>query len=430
MNDSLECKKQILAALNHSKDNSFPILISYGSGTRAGQARTLIVREISTRDQCWPQFKAEEESGEIRTYATIRILWILDQQGRKIENRERGDIFSRTQQRDAEEKHQLNDVFAGATENPDKQLNFGITKLDVASNFGHCFELSGLLRRSVVICTRKESKDSVFKALNYLMGRSEGRAWNVVGCLIEAGFYVPAWGRYLETIRLEGHVLRGAVRRLRDSSSSALATDVTQYQQQLAMYDKSRLRPATEDSDSLLDRVRLFEADLISYPNDLRIFLNKCPVSLGKYMAMSSARNYLNVFPSEDMGEKELQNLIQYGLVNACSALPIDELLGKMRATELYLMLTARGVKFKKRSLQNYLAYLNLNMDDEYESALRKSAWLHNKYIFAQPPEWSWEKFQDFRTTYTLMIKSIGNWLGGRPVSSVENEFYVRKNGW
>ncbi len=422
-----ECREQIVGVLRHSMEYQSPIVVAYASGSRAGQERTLTVVAIQL-DHDWPPFDAKEVNGEIRSYAPTRILWIIGSDGIRHENKERIKIRSQYQAACAMEQDELSRVFLG-TCNPGNQTALRVEDKPCADNFLESVVLISEQSRSVNVMFRKDAtREKVVPALKYLIGRSEGRAWNVAGCLLEAGFWAPAWAKYAQTLRLEGNVLRGATLRLRDSNLQCDDRGNIPYQErwrQCDIYNSSRLRPPSEDEDSLIDRVRLFEADIFLYPEDLMVFKGMPPVALGLYLTLSGGSSELEAFPSNEINATNLHLLIECGLLKKAAELPIQILIQKMRATELYAPIKARKVQLAKRGLRQYRDYFSANMDSEYETTLRASEWLSDKYMFVSPPHWSWEKLQDLRTIYVAMVKSVVLWLSGHPVGAGEGAYFL-----
>lgn len=420
--------EQRVDALRYSMDHQSPILVAYASGSRAGQERMLTVVS-GLENNNWSHFDAKETNGDINCYASSRILWIVDANGTRHENKERMQMFTQFQAAQAIEKDELSRVFLG-TCNGEDQPALDVKNMLCADHFQKSIVLTGDRAQSINVVFRMETaQEKIVPALKYLIGRSQGRAWNVVGFLLEAGFWVPAWAKYTQSLRLEGTVLRGATVRLRDSTAKCDNFSHYHYLDsgpQREIYDTSRLRPPMEDEDSMIDRLRLFEAEEIKYPEDLLIFKGLPPIALGVYVTTCTQSCGLIKYPSSEMDATNLHLLLDCGLLIQPADMPIQTLVQHMRATELYAPIKARNVKMAKRGLQQYYDYYSANMDDEYETLLRASEWLTDMYMFAPPTHWSWNKFLDFRTSYVAMIKAIVVWLSGRSVGVGENAYFLK----
>ena len=264
-------------------------------------------------------------------------------------------------------------------------------------------------------------------ALDYVRQRTPGKLWDIIGLLIECRFYCPAWLKYCNGMRKEGGVLRGNTPRLRErilSWNDAGNIRSEDYAHQLELYATSRLRPPSEDEDSLFfDRLRLFEGYNLDIPSLLDEF-NRLPVNtLGKFLTSASDSGQMDVLPSEAVANIDLANLLSAGFAVPAQNAPVAILLRRMKASELYLPIKARRLKLTSYGSQSYRDFYSAHMDDGFEHDLRASKWLEGQYVYTPPTE-DWEGFQDFRTYYSEMIGSTIRWIDSSWVGVGEERYF------
>ena len=200
-------------------------LAYYGGGSRQGQARQLLVKEISESAN---EMKVQEPHWpELKTYRLHKILWITSRSGHRVENKEaiqrRAEFQSEIQDRDKKLsilKSGAKLAFPGAgaialiAKLPATVADKAITMYAV----GHKVPtLSSKVsnqfwpRTAMITAKDSDSAERACDAINFLNSDGYLSIWRLLEIFLACKVTWPVWERFHRSLIAEGEALRASV---------------------------------------------------------------------------------------------------------------------------------------------------------------------------------------------------------------------------
>lgn len=290
-------------------------------------------------------------------------------------------------------------------------------------------------RRAIVHLQSRTDRLVLARALDD-MAYGFGRAWDHIAQLLSAQAYWPVWMRLAEDVRAEGERVRQGLPLLRHCEATLDPRRGIPFRdewERFKLYESEAtldLAPADPEDGG---RGALLESEELRLKPYFDIAKRVSPIALNTYFKETQRGYELIEVPNGGLPYSEQRQLEAAGLLVPASNAPLQVLMRRVIASELYAPIKERRLvnkqlKLPAYELPDYRAWYveNLPRDPELEPDLRGSAWLGTRAAFLPPPGVTWFQLQDFRFAYTQMLRDLALWLGGAPVGAVGTTHFAK----
>lgn len=399
----------IVKALTDATQSQRIVEVAYAFGSRPGISRPVFVIEVNTTTG---SFLVQEPPGnpDAKTYVIKRVLWVENPDGKRAHNLAAIIDYNRWRAREDTLKTALHTILYDPTKCSAE--SFEITTVLKGSHSNRTHNLYSIRRKefsntTLIQTLSDEDAVRVCHALHIILEVSESRVWDLLGVFARAEFHWPEWIKYKQNILAEGTALRAGRPLLRERKSFVHMGSLERGEQ-LAIYDKSVLRPRCDDREyGYFDRLRFFESAETDWGVMFALSKKIHPADLASYLKEASNNAELTALPSVSISTETILILKKFGLLVTASDAPLKALLIRMRASALSAPIKARKIKLPVNSISAYREFYEENMDADFEKSLRASPYLEGMYVFLPPAPWTWEQLQDFRTNYVEMVRAL-----------------------
>ena len=435
---------QLLSELNASMIAGDTIDLAYYGGTRQGQVRPLVIKEIHTQDNY--MLVSEQGWPELKTYVLHRILWFTNKNGDRFENSEAIQKHSDFLRSIEDKGRNIESLRTGRT-----QLIPLAKTLTVAAEVPARMDEKAVLlyaigmpmpilsgtkklffssRTAMIFARDRTHAEKVCGAVEFVKSDEYSTTWNVLDLFLAGRVVWPVWDRMHRAIVEEGKKLRGRINRLCDRPDTLNSNGNVRaepYNTQLEIYKNSELFPPTAGPCGYrVDRIRIFESDDMDTTPIFDLADRSSPGLISRYFYLAYCG--FRVFDQKTSGfsDFEFRKLKELGLATTPATSTPETLLDVLPLQTLRSIAKENGLPKGSSGREEYRRFFLSDIGSSSVAKLRQIRWPDEMAIFSPPLPWTWEQYLDFRSCYIEMISALSNWLNFEKVHYTQEVYFEK----